>query len=287
MSVRTDAKDKVRAFDIGAVDYITKPINLEEAAARINTHLTIRSLQKNLEENNARLSREIAERKKVEDALRQSQEKIKISLKEKEVLLKEIHHRVKNNLQIIYSLLNLQAANIQDVAARKAIRESQNRVKSMALIHESLYQSQNLARINMGEYVQRLVSHLYSSYHATASGIAIHVNIQDVFLDIDTAIPCGLLINELVSNSFKHAFPSPVSQASAAEGRIQVDLTQEGDQFVLVVADNGVGVPQDVDIMRVESLGLQLVAALTEQVRGTLDLRRGNGALFRITFPVK
>lgn len=282
MSVRTDAKDKVRAFSVGAVDYLTKPINLEEAAARINTHLTLRSLQKSLEEKNERLSREISERKKVETALRKSEEKIKASLREKEVLLKEVHHRVKNNLQIINSLLNLQSREVRDARSRAVFEKCKNRIDTIALVHEKLYQSADLANINFGEYVRTLTNRLFDAYTPNLPAVELKVNADDLFLEVNKAIPCALAINELVTNSLKHAFPG------GREGAVTVALKfQDNDKISLSVADNGVGLPGDFPIEKPETLGMQIINALVGQLHGSMQVEKSSGTMFTIEFRLK
>ncbi len=226
------------------------------------------------------IARDITDRKR-------AAEQIKASLREKEVLLKEIHHRVKNNLQVVYSLLNLQAARIQDAPARRAFRESQDRIRSMALVHERLYQSQNLAKIDFGDYVQRLVTHLRHSYHTSPCDVAVNLHIHEIVLGIDAAIPCGLLINELVSNSLKHAFPPERNTPSDSACHICVSLDRVDKQFVLTVADNGIGFPPDLDLHTTESLGLELVVAWVEQLGGAIQVTRSPGTTFRITFEAR
>jgi two-component sensor histidine kinase len=225
---------------------------------------------------NARLyeqaQQEIAERKRAE-------EQIKASLKEKEVLLKEIHHRVKNNLQAISSLLYLQSKGVKDKEALEMFQDGQNRVRSMALIHERLYHSKDLTRVDFAEYVRNLASYLFRSYGVHSNVIQLKVNVEDVFLGIDTAIPCGLITNELISNSLKHAFPG------GRGGEIRIELCSDHDgQFTLVVSDNGVGFPQDLDFLDTDSLGLQLVNTLIDQLEGTIELDRSGGTVFEITF---
>jgi PAS domain S-box-containing protein len=212
---------------------------------------------------------------------RQAEEQIRESLQEKEVLLREIHHRVKNNLQIVSSLLNLQARRVIDPASLEVLRESQNRVRSMALIHEKLYQAQDLAHVNFADYVRNLVAFLFASYQVNAAVVSLAINVaDDVHLDIDTAIPCGLIINELVSNALKHAF------ADGRTGGLWIDLDKTADsQLELVVRDNGVGLPTELNFRRAKSLGLRLVASLVDQIEGNLELVNGQGALFRVTFP--
>lgn len=281
MSVRTDAKDKVRAFDLGAVDYMTKPLNLEEAAARINTHLTIRNLQKSLEEKNARLSREISERKKMEEALRKSEEQIKTQLNEKEVLLKEIHHRVKNNLQIINSLLNLQSRNITDEDSLDVFEKCKNRIDSIALVHEKLYQSEDLANIDFGEYVNTLAVRLFDAYASRLPKVELKADVDKLFLQVNKAIPCALAVNELVMNSIKHAFPG------SRAGEISVNLKiLDNKKVSLTVMDDGVGLPADFAIDTPNTLGMQIINALVGQLHGSLRVEKGHGTTFIIDFPM-
>jgi len=224
---------------------------------------------------NARLyeqaQQEIAERKRVE-------EQIRASLREKEVLLKEIHHRVKNNLQVISSLLYLQSKNVQDQQSLEILQDSQNRIRSMALVHERLYQSQDLARVDFAEYVRGLANQLFRFYGVNTNVIQLKINMDKVFLGVDTAIPCGLMINELVSNSLKHAFPD------GREREVRIELGLDDGQCTLMVSDNGVGFPQDVDFRDMGSLGLQLVDTLVNQLEGTIELDRSGGTAFKIGF---
>jgi PAS domain S-box-containing protein len=216
--------------------------------------------------------RDITERKRAE-------EQIKASLREKEVLLKEIHHRVKNNLQVISSLLYLQSKNIEDREILEMFQDSQSRVRSMSLVHERLYQSQDLARIDFGEYIRNLANYLLGSYGADANVIQLKIHVDDVFLGVDTAITCGLIINELVSNCLKYAFPD--GQA----GEICIELRSDDEsQFTLIVSDNGGGLPESLDFRDTRSLGLQLVNTLVDQLGGAIELDRSGGTAFKITF---
>jgi two-component sensor histidine kinase len=212
---------------------------------------------------------------------RQSQQKIEAALKEKELLLKEIHHRVKNNLQVISSLLNLQSRHITDPQTLEIYRESRNRVKSMALIHEKLYRSADLVQIDFKEYIKALINDLFRSYKIRGAAIQLHVEINDIFLNVGQATPCGLIINELVSNALKHAFPN--EQA----GSILIEFFAEGENMVINVTDNGVGMSPAIDLTRTESLGLRLVMTLVRQIGGAINLHRQNGTKFSITFPQK
>ncbi len=239
---------------------------------RVKTEAARRELQ----QSNAQLREEMAERSKVE-------EQVKKSLGEKEVLLREIHHRVKNNLQIIQSMLNLQLPQIKDEKAIAQFKESQNRVYTMALIHEKLYQSESLSTLDFPEYIKSLLTYLFTSYGAAGRAIRSKILVKDISLDVDTTIPCALIINELVSNSLKHAFPP--SRRLEEPGEIRVDLRRElGNSFLLIVMDNGVGLPEGFEIKNSDSLGLKLVSVLVKQLAGTISIGTGGGAEFRISF---
>lgn len=210
---------------------------------------------------------------------RRAEEFITASLREKELLLKEIHHRVKNNLQIIASMLSLQASQSTDAGELGALKESQDRIRSLALIHEKLYRSDDLARVAIRGYVEDLATYLTTSYRRQGDGTEFSLNIDDVFLGIDTAIPLALIINELVANSIKHAFPD------RSGGQIWVELHGlERSRWRLIVADDGVGFPPDVDFRHTESLGLQIVCILVTQLDGQIELAAGPGTRFVITF---
>ncbi|GAF83048.1 unnamed protein product, partial [marine sediment metagenome] len=214
---------------------------------------------------------------------KQAEEKIKASLKEKEVLLQEVHHRVKNNMQLISSLFSLQSGHIKDRRALEILESSQNRVRSMALIHERFYQSKDMARVDFAEYAQGLTTHLFSSYGINTNVIKPHIDIKDVSLDINTAIPCSLIINELVSNSLKHAFPKN------KKGEIKIAMHPLNKNKVeLVVSDTGIGLPREMDFRKTDSLGLHLVNLLAEdQLHGNIKLDREKGTSFHIKFKVK
>jgi PAS domain S-box-containing protein len=215
--------------------------------------------------------RDITDRKRDEDG-------IKASLAEKEVLLKEIHHRVKNNLQVISSLLKLQSRYIQDSRVSEMLKESQNRVRSMALVHEQLYQSKDLSNIDFAEYIQNLAHNLFQAYEIHARGIKLQTNIAQCSLNIDTAVPCGLIINELVTNALKYAFTGQI------KGKINIDFTLDNRVCVLTVSDSGIGFPQDLDYRKARTLGLRLVGSLVKQIRGKIELLETPGTTFKITF---
>jgi PAS domain S-box-containing protein len=223
---------------------------------------------------------DITESKRAEEAVRASSEQIEASLREKEVLLEEIHHRVKNNLQVISSLLRLQSAHVRDRATLEMFNESGNRIRSMALVHEKLYQSADLSRLDFTEYVRSLTDLLVRSYQAETSRVTVRTTVEDVRLGIDAAVPLGLIINELVSNCLKYAFPS------GRRGEVRVDLRpDDGERYLLRVVDDGVGLPAGFDPRTTETLGMQLVCALTEQLGGTIELVPSGGTEFRIRFP--
>ena len=222
----------------------------------------------------------IGERKKMEKDLISS-------IEEKSVLLKEIHHRVKNNMQIISSLLSLQKNYVDDPEAVNVLKESQNRVKSMSMIHENLYQSQKFTKVNLSDYIKKLVLNLFYSY-AIEESRAIHIiEVEDVMLNIETAVPCGLIISELVSNSLKYAFPQdsmPTDEFFERRGELKITLKQINDSFELIVGDNGIGIPENIDFKNTNSLGLQLVNNLVDQIDGEIEFDNTCGTKFKIVF---
>lgn len=241
------------------------------------------------------VAKDITERKKAE-------EQIKASLREKEVLLKEIHHRVKNNMQIVSSLLNLQSESVDDESTRQIFKKSQNRVKSMALVHEKLYQTEDLSSIDFGEYTRSLTARLLHSFGDNTNGIQLVIDIDEVFLDVNKAIPCGLIINEIVSNSFKHAFPDSTTGADKnkfeGNGVIKVSMRKNADPvsrtsadvdtgiIELVVGDNGIGLHEGLDFRKTKTLGMELVITLVDQLDGSIEYVNNGGTEFKITFRV-
>lgn len=212
--------------------------------------------------------------------IREEQERaLQASLREKDLLLREIHHRVKNNLQVVSSLINLQAGKGGRHTSRTGLKESQDRIRSMALIHEKLYRSRDLSRIDFSEYLRGLTSHLVQSYGLQPGKVRTELDLERSRLDINTAIPCGLLVNEIISNAFKHAFPGK------RKGIVRVGFHRLGSsRFELMVADNGVGLPRALDIRKTRSLGMQIILMLVEQLDAALDVGRKGGAEFKIRF---
>lgn len=218
------------------------------------------------------LARDITKRKIAE-------QQINKALKEKEILIKEIHHRVKNNLIVMSSLLNLQADYVEDKASYEMFMESKNRARSMALIHERLYQSTDLREIDFGEYIRSLSMDLYRTYVSNPELINLDMDLEPVNVDINTAIPCGLIINELVTNALKHAFPQN------RNGTVNIKFYSKDENLILEVTDDGIGFSPDIDFKNTESLGLKLINVLTGQIDGEIDMKVNNGTEFKIIFP--
>ncbi|MDF0665415.1 MAG: histidine kinase dimerization/phosphoacceptor domain -containing protein [Nitrospira sp.] len=255
-------------------DYVYESLHVRRDGTRFPcvTHMTALKDAHGKTQLYAATFEDITERK-------QNESRLRASLKEKEILLKEIHHRVKNNLQIISSLLDLQSDHTQDRQAQEMFKESQGRVRSMALIHERLYRSRDLARVPVTEYVEQLAHDLYRAYKVSDNDIVLHVEAVMPPLPLDMAIPCGLLLNELLSNCLKHGFKD------AEQGWIRVTWRGDGPSNVLTVADNGAGFPTGLTFGNATSFGLQLVNTLVEQLEGKIELVHNRGTVVTITFP--
>ena len=258
--------DQVATYAVrqGAQDYLVK--------GKVDRSLLIRSIRYAVERQ--RMISDIIKHKKDKD-------QIQASLNEKDVLLKEIHHRVKNNLQIILSLLKLQSGSLKESRDMEFFKDCRNKIRAMALIHEILYNSESLAKINFSDYVRKLALGLFQSYGVDESSIALEIKADDILLSLDGAIPCGLIINELVSNSLKHAFPKK------KKGKIWISFKSNAPfkTVTLAVGDDGVSLPGDWDKRKSESLGLRLVSTLTEQLQGTMEVHHNGGTEFRVQFP--
>lgn len=226
---------------------------------------------------------------------KEAEKQIRTALEEKELLLREIHHRVKNNMTVIFSLLKLQSRHVRDDRDRDLFDDSMARIKSMALIHEKLYRSKNMAEVNFSDYIKDLTGSIFMSYKVASGRIALKTEVDNVFLGIDTAIPCGLIVNELVSNAMKHAFPNDrvgeimVSLTEIDNVKITNDVSQVEDKtrqsFIeLTVGDNGAGLPDGIDIQKSDTLGMNLINALVRQIHGQIEIVRGDGTEFRIRF---
>ena len=271
VSVRQDYRLRAKKQSSDEIGFLADRFNemlvqIEEKSNELkkaNAELEIRANE---------LRKELGIRKKVE-------KQIKKSLNEKEILLKEIHHRVKNNLQVISSLLYFQSKKTNDAQTLEMFNESRNRVRSMALLHEKLYQAEDISNIDIKSYVKSLISHLHDSYSIQSEHVHIHTDIDDISLGIENAISFGLIVNELISNALKHAFPGE------RKGRIDVNLKEESDNCIVgTVKDNGVGFPEGFNLEKTNTLGLQLVYNLSQRLRGSLEYQNTQGTQFTIRF---
>jgi two-component sensor histidine kinase/CheY-like chemotaxis protein len=278
----------MEAMRAGAADYVIKehldaPLLERSIRYAIEHKRTEEELERRVQQRTAELARanrileiEVAERKRAEAQL-------KASLREKEVLLRELHHRVKNNLQVVCSLLNLQSRYVDDRRALEMFKECQGRVRSMALIHQKLCQSDNLARIDLGHHVRDLATNLMRAHGIESSQLALEVAVEDAVLSLDTVVPATLLLHELISNVLKHAFPD------GRRGSLRIELRPEtpdaaGKRFYMMVRDDGTGLPAELDFRNASSLGLQLICALADQLEGTLTVSGANGTTVTLTF---
>jgi two-component sensor histidine kinase len=210
---------------------------------------------------------------------REAEEYLKKSLAEKEILLREVHHRVKNNMQIISSILRMQSRNIDDPRLKDVLQESQNRIHSMALIHENLYNNKTLSDIKFSTYIKSLSGNIARTYASQQANVSFDYQIDDAYLPMDIAIPCGLIINELISNSFKYAFADKSTGVISIHFKHIID-----DQFQLIVSDNGVGISDKIDITKTKSLGMKILQKLVQQIEGELKYDFSNGTKFTIIF---
>jgi len=312
MTALTDVKDKVKGFEVGADDYITKPFKKDILLARVKSQLQEFNLRQTLKKKNYLLQGEIDKKYEAEISLleinerltnanmslkteiensrvialqlkaevierKQAEEKVKQSLKEKDLLLKEIHHRVKNNLFIVSSLLESQADYVNNPELIKILENSQNRIMSMALIHEQLHCGEGLSKIDFQQYLTTLTENIIDS--CFTKKINFHSKIEQAYINIETAHPCGLIVNELISNAVEHAFPN------LEQGKIIFEFNQdELGNFNLLFKDNGIGFPDDKDFYHSESLGLDLVSTLVEQLEGKIAMKNNNGTEITISF---
>jgi PAS domain S-box-containing protein len=257
-----------KALDTGEMQIFEYIISLKNRFRNFEARIV-----KNGEDRVLAIIRDITSKKHTEETLKRS-------LDEKEILLKEIHHRVKNNLQIVASLLKLQSKYISDEHAIQMLRESQNRVHSMSLIHQKLYQTRDLSYVDFNEYISTVIMHLQHSFGILEDRVKVNINSKDIIMSIDNAIPVGLIINELVSNSLKYAFPN----GSRGEINICLDFDNHSKNYSLSIKDNGIGMSKDINIEKTESFGLSLVNLLVGQMEGDLEVLNSGGCEFRINF---
>jgi two-component sensor histidine kinase len=214
-------------------------------------------------------------------AIKEADRILRTSLREKESLLQEVHHRVKNNLQVISSLINMQLRRMQEAAGREALEECQHRVQAIALVHEKLYQSENMTNVPLPEYVRSLARDIVQAASVAATLVSCEVTVENIALPIDKAVPCGLILNELITNALRHAFPN------GRQGSIHIRCERvDAGHLRFEVADDGVGLPPDLDVNRCQSMGLQLVNALAAQLDAQLEVNTHGGASFKVTLPM-
>jgi two-component sensor histidine kinase len=284
------------ALNRGASLYITKPLNMEEVLPPINEVLKKQRLALENKRLLQELKRELAERKLAEEKLKEyrdlleemvkerttklaeTNEELQREITEKELLLKEIHQRVKSNMQLISNMLSIQDSQIKNESARKVFREGWGRIRFMTMVHEKLYQSDDFTRINFAEFTKSLLNDILGTYNIDDDTIDLKIDIKNVYLDINLAIPCGLIINELVSNSLKYGFQDQQN------GEIIIQFESKNNLYELTVADNGEGFPKYLDFRNAESLGLQLVRLLCKKINANIELDRSKGTLFKIVF---
>jgi len=251
---------------------LSKPVNPLILKSKVAVFVDLFRKTRALATMNRAMEAEIEERLK----------QLKASLREKDILLKEVHHRVKNNLQVISSLIDLQADRLPDQAMRTLFRDTRDRVRSMALVHEKLYQSADLAHTELGAYIRNVMKELFQAHGEVSSKVQLHMVLEPVFLPIDMAIPCGLILNELATNSLKHAF------VGREQGSIEIHLSSVRNESVLLrFQDDGKGLPSGIDFQAAESLGLRLIRMLSKQLHGELKVHNGSGTSFELSFHVQ
>ncbi len=314
MTALSDVEYKIKAFNLGAVDYITKPFQQAEVLARVKTQLQLCQLSKALKQQNLTLKNQITEKQKAETSLlklnndlvltnaqlkieieerkkvtvelqeeilerQQTETQLQQSLLQKELLLKEIHHRVKNNLFIASSLVGFPLSYIDNPKITKILENTQDRIKSMALIHEHLYGSHDLKKIDFNQYIQSLTHQIWYSYNFHDKNINLVLDLDSALINIETATPCGLIINELISNSLEHGFNNK------SQGNIYLTFKQDDSgKFSLIIKDDGTGFPANKNLYNTESLGLELVCTLVEQLEGNIDFQSKDGTTISISF---
>ncbi len=265
MSAYSEKDSFIESIHLGVDGYLMKPVEAKKLLSLIDEFAGITLMKWDL----------AAKEKKRQEA----EEYLKKSLAEKDVLLREVHHRVKNNMQIISSILSMQSRNIDEPRLKEVLQESQNRIHSMALIHENLYNHKSLANIMFSSYIKSLTGNIARTYSSQQENIQFDYQIDDAYLPMDIAIPCGLIINELISNSFKYAF------VNKSNGIISIHFKNvKEDEFMLTVSDNGVGIPAEVNIFKTKSLGMKILHKLVQQIDGEIKSDFTNGTKFIINF---
>jgi two-component sensor histidine kinase/ActR/RegA family two-component response regulator len=275
LSALSEIEDKIKAFRCGAVDYISKPFQFEEVHARVETHLKLHGLQRALKRQNEQLETAVAART-IE--LSTANEQLRRALAVNITLLQEVHHRVNNNLQIICGILSMQLATAPDGNPfSERLKDTHSRVLAMAMVHGEIHRSETLADLNLGGYIEVLSDQVFGSYCDDPARIRLELSVEEIRLDLDHAIPCALILNELLSNSLKHAF------SDGRPGVIRISLRKSHSGLIeLVVADNGIGLPADFRLETNKSVGLNLVKILNHQLDGELLVTGEGGAKFTL-----
>ncbi|RLD45884.1 MAG: hypothetical protein DRI86_04780 [Bacteroidetes bacterium] len=268
MSAYSVKENFIESINLGVDGYLMKPVEAKKLLSLIDEFAGITLMKWELERK--------------EEKRRLAEEYLKKSLEEKDILLREVHHRVKNNMQIISSILRMQSRNVEDEKLKMILQESQNRIHSMALIHENLYSNEGLADVKFDNYIKSLVGNIARTYNSKQNKVKYKYLIESTNLPMDFAIPCGLIINELVSNSLKYAF------SELQEGLISISFNNISDNnYSLIVEDNGVGINKDFDIKKTKSLGMKIIHKLVQQIEGELISDFSNGTKFCINFKTK
>ncbi len=299
ITVSTAKKNRIRGIEAGADEFLSKPFDQTEALARIKILLKVKEFSDErrraeellktahdeleckvqertveLAQANEILKADISERKRAE-------EKVRNSLAEKEILLKEMHHRVKNNLMTIIGLIKMQERKANNKMFNTLLLELEGRVRAMALVHESLYKSENLAHVDLQSYIESMHTHIYAQF-GVGRDIRFRVEAAGADVKLDIAVPVGLILNELITNSYKYAFPGDKSCSGAGQCEIAVSVTHEAGFMTMSIADNGIGLPLEVNWKKPETIGLQLIMMLSQQINGSLELDRSLGTTFRL-----
>ncbi len=291
-AINTDSQNRIKALKLGADAFLSKPIDEAELVAQIQAMLRIKLAEDGLRQKNERLEalvqertrslrEELNERQKAEQALRQSEYLLRKSLREKEALLQEVYHRTKNNMAVICAMLSLQAEHFTDIAIIELLEEMANRIRSMALVHEQLYHSQDLSHIDLHTYTEELAQSLFANDPPNAERIGLTFDVELIRVSIETAIPYGQILNELLMNTLKYAFPD----GRTGDVRIGLHRVPETDDILLQVRDTGVGLPNTIDVRQADSFGFQLLTLLAEiQLHGEVAVEVDGGTHFSIRF---
>ena len=291
-AIHTDSKNRIKALGLGADAFLSKPIDEAELVAQIQVMLRIKQAEDALRRENERLDmlvrertrslqEELTERQKAEQALRENEEQLRKSLQEKSALLQEVYHRTKNNMAVICAMLSIQAGHFTDPIILKLLDEMSNRIRSMALVHGQLYQTQDLSYIDLNSYTQELVQTLFDNYADSADRIELVLDVESIRVSIETAIPYGQILNELLMNTLNYAFPDGRSGAV----RIGLHRVPDSHDLLLEFQDSGIGLPEMIDVRQADSFGFQLLTLLAEtQLHGQIAVQVDGGTRFAIRF---